>query len=165
MSGEVYAATVAVIAQTTQRTQQSVLNRLGDTAGLGMTGKMVSPNMSTQVGGAPSAAVSSNPNVDPKAEAKSFSKGNVWGDLAYQRGNRSSDSQSGGWSSNLYQLTFGSDFYSSKGTTLGAGFALSSTTLNPVYGSSTIQQGSLFAYGKMPVESFVLDAMASVGLS
>ena len=165
LAGEVYAATVAVIAQTTQRTQQSVLNRLGDRAGLGMTGQMVSPNMSTQVGGAPSAAVSSNPNVDPKAEAKSFSKGNVWGDLAYQRGNRSSDSQSGGWSSNLYQLTFGSDFYSFDGKTAGAGFALSSTTLNPVYGSSTIQQGSLFAYGKMPVESFVVDAMASVGLS
>jgi autotransporter-associated beta strand protein len=165
MSGEVYAATVAVMAQTTQRTQQAVLNRLGDTAGLGMLGQMASSNMSTQVGGAPSATVSSNPNVDPKAEAKSFSNGNVWGELAYQRGSRANDSQSGGWSSNLYQLTFGLDFYSVDGKTAGAGFALSSATINPVYGSSTIQQGSLFAYGKMPVESFVLDAMASVGLS
>jgi hypothetical protein len=121
--------------------------------------------MNTQVGGAPSAAVSSNPNVNPKAEAKSYANGNVWGELAYQRGNRASDSQSGGWGSNLYQLTFGSDFYASNGTVAGAGLALSSTTLNPAYGSSTIQQGSLFAYGKMPVESFVLDAMASVGLS
>jgi hypothetical protein len=165
MSGEVYAATVAVMAQTTQRTQQAVLNRLGDTAGLGLNMPMASTNMSTQVGGAPSAAVSSNPSVNPNAEAKAFSKGNVWGELAYQRGNRSSDNQSGGWSSNLYQLTFGSDFYSANGVTLGGGLALSSTTVNPVYGSSTIQQGSLFAYGKMPVESFVLDAMASVGLS
>jgi autotransporter-associated beta strand protein len=165
MSGEVYAATVAVMAQTTQRTQQAVLNRLGDTAGLGLNMPMASSNMSTQVGGAPSAAVSSNPSVNPKADAQSFSKGNVWGELAYQRGNRSSDNQSGGWSSNLYQLTFGSDFYSANGVTLGGGLALSSTTVNPVYGSSTIQQGSLFAYGKMPVESFVLDAMASVGLS
>jgi hypothetical protein len=165
MSGEVYAATVAVMAQTTQRTQQAVLNRLGDTAGLGMNMAIPSTNMSTQVGGAPSTSVSSNPNVNPKADAQSFSKGNVWGDLAYQRGNRSSDSQSGGWSSNLYQLTFGSDFYSSDGTIAGAGLALSSSTLNPAYGSSTIQQGSLFAYGKMPVKSFVLDAMASVGLS
>jgi autotransporter-associated beta strand protein len=165
MSGEVYAATVAVMAQTTQRTQQAVLNRLGDTAGLGMLGQMASSNMSTQVGGAPSATVSSNPNVDPKAEARSFSNGNVWGELTYQRGSRANDSQSGGWSSNLYQLTFGLDFYSVDGKTAGAGFALSSTTITPVYGSSTIQQGSLFAYGKMPVESFVLDAMASVGLS
>jgi uncharacterized protein with beta-barrel porin domain len=165
MSGEVYAATVAVLAQTTQRTQQAVLNRLGDTAGLTMTTPMTSASTSTQVGGAPSAAVSSNPSVNPSAEAKAFSKGNVWGELAYQRGNRSSDSQSGGWSSNLYQLTFGSDFYSSNGTTLGGGLALSSTTVNPAYGSATIQQASLFAYGKMPVESFVLDAMASVGLS
>jgi uncharacterized protein with beta-barrel porin domain len=165
MSGEVYAATVAVMAQTTQRTQQAVLNRLGDTAGLGLNMPMASTNMSTQVGGAPSASVSSNPSVNPRADAQSFSKGNVWGELAYQRGNRSNDSQSGGWSSNLYQLTFGSDFYSSNGTIAGAGVALSSTTINPVYGSSTIQQGSLFAYGKMPVESFVLDAMASVGLS
>jgi uncharacterized protein with beta-barrel porin domain len=165
LSGEVYAATVAVLAQTTQRTQQAVLNRLGDTAGLTMTTPMTSASTSTQMGGAPSAAVSSNPSVNPSAEAKAFSKGNVWGELAYQRGNRSSDSQSGGWSSNLYQLTFGSDFYSSNGTTLGGGLALSSTTVNPAYGSATIQQGSLFAYGKMPVESFVLDAMASVGLS
>jgi autotransporter-associated beta strand protein len=165
MSGEVYAASVAVMAQTTQRTQQAVLNRLGDTAGLGMTGSMPSANAAINVGGAPSAAVSSNPHINPAAEAKTFSKGNVWGDLAYQKGNRSNDSQSGGWSSNLYQLTFGSDFYSANGTTLGAGLALSSTTVNPVYGSSTIQQGSLFAYGKMPVESFVVDAMASIGLS
>jgi autotransporter-associated beta strand protein len=165
LSGEVYAATVAVLAQTTQRTQQAVLNRLGDTAGLTMTTPMASSSTSTQVGGAPSAAVSSNPSVDPSAEAKAFSKGNVWGELAYQRGSRANDSQSGGWSSNLYQLTFGSDFYSVDGKTAGAGFALSSTTINPVYGSSTIQQGSLFAYGKMPVESFVVDAMASVGLS
>jgi hypothetical protein len=165
MSGEVYAATVAVMAQTTQRTQQAVLNRLGDTAGLGLNMPMASPNASTQVGGAPSAAVSSNPNVNPTAEAKSYANGNVWGELAYQRGNRAGDSQSGGWGSNLYQLTFGSDFYASNGTVAGAGLALSSTTLNPTYGASTIQQGSLFAYGKMPVESFVLDAMASVGLS
>lgn len=154
MSGEVYAATVAVMAQTTQRMQRAVLNRMGDTAGLSMTQQLANnnPNVSAT-------------NASSNADAKSFSKGNVWGDLAYQRGNRSSDSQSGGWNSNLYQLTFGSDFYTSNGATMGAGFALSSTTLNPVYGSSTIQQGSLFAYGKMPVESFMIDAMASVGLS
>ena len=165
MSGEVYAATVAVMAQTTQRTQQAVLNRLGETAGLNINMPMATATSATTLGGVPGAGVSSNPNVNPTAEAKAFSNGNIWGDLAYQRGDRSSDSHSGGWNSNLYQLTFGSDFYSSNGTTMGAGFSLSNTTLNPVYGSSTIQQGSLFAYGKMPVESFVVDAMASAGLS
>jgi hypothetical protein len=143
MSGEVYAAAVAVIAQTTQRTQQSVLARLGDNASLGATGSL----------------------TNPTAETKSFSNRNVWGELTYQRGIRSSDSQSGGWNSNLYQLTFGSDFYKADRTTLGAGFALSSVTLNPVYGAATIQQGSLFAYGKMPIKTFMVDVMASIGLS
>jgi autotransporter-associated beta strand protein len=170
LAGEVYAATIAVIAPTTQRVQQTVLSRLGDTAGLGAPGALMNLNSSvnnttSNLGVAPSAAVSSNPNVNPHAEVKALSNGNVWGDLAYQRGNRASDNQSGGWNSNLYQLTFGSDFYSSNGTTLGGGFALSSTTINPVYGSATVQQGSLFAYGKMPVEAFVVDAMASIGLS
>ncbi|MCM0035563.1 MAG: autotransporter domain-containing protein [Burkholderiaceae bacterium] len=164
LAGEVYAAAVTVMAQTTQRVQQAVLSRLGDTAGLSISGPMAGNNP-TNLGGAPTAAVSSNPNVNPNTEAKTFSNGNVWGDLAYQRGNRSGDQQSGGWNSNLYQLTFGSDFYSSNGTTIGGGFALSSTTLNPVNGSATIQQGSLFAYGKTPLETFVVDAMASLGLS
>ena len=126
---------------------------------------MATGSSATNLVGVPGTGVSSNPNVNPKEESKTFSNGNIWGDLAYQRSDRSSDSHSGGWNSNLYQLTFGSDFYSANGSRLGAGFSLSNTTLNPVYGSSTIQQGSLFAYGKMPAESFVVDAMASVGLS
>ena len=165
LAGEVYAATIAVIAPTTQRVQQTVLSRLGDSAGSGLNMPTANLNSALSLGGVPSAAVSSNPNVNPNAEVKAISNGNVWGDLAYQRGNRASDNQSGGWNSNLYQLTFGSDFYSSNGTTLGGGFALSSTTINPVYGTATVQQGSLFAYGKMPVDTFVVDAMASIGLS
>jgi uncharacterized protein with beta-barrel porin domain len=39
------------------------------------------------------------------------------------------------------------------------------STLNPTYGSGTIQQGSVFAYGKMPVQDFVVDTMASFGLN
>ena len=48
---------------------------------------------------------------------------------------------------------------------MDGGVALSNTTLNPVYGSGTIQQGSLFAYGKMPLDEYVFDAIASVGLN
>lgn len=174
LAGEVYAATVAVIAQTVQRMQQAVQARLGDTIGLGLPRSMNSADGNTEAmgstnavlsGGVPTAAMGSNPSVNPAVDAASFSNGNVWGELAYQRGNRSSDNYSGGWSSNLYQLVFGSDFYAENGMKLGGGFALSSTTLTPVYGSATVQQGTLFAYGKMPIEEYVIDAMASVGLS
>jgi uncharacterized protein with beta-barrel porin domain len=172
LAGELYAATVAVIAQTTQRVQQAVLTRLGDTAGLALPNSSSAGNTSLMAttntalnGGIAGTAVSSNPSVNPNTEAKAFLNGNVWGDLAYQYGNRTSDSNSGGWNSNLYQLVFGSDFISANGLKLGGGIALSNTTLNPTYGSATIQQGSVFAYGKMPIEEFVVDGMASFGLN
>ena len=172
LAGEVYAAAVATIAQTTQRVQQAVLTRLGDTMGLGLPNSMTNAAGNTALmnttntalnGGVASSAVSTNPKVNPASE--SFSNGNVWGELAYQKGNRASDSYSGGWNSNLYQLVFGSDFIKNNGLTVGGGLALSSTTLNPTYGSGTIQQGSVFAYGKMPVKEYVVDAMASFGLN
>ncbi|MDO8693852.1 MAG: autotransporter domain-containing protein [Sheuella sp.] len=174
LAGEVYSAAVAVIAQTTQRVQQAVLTRLGDTMGIGLPNSMTLPAGNTalmasanavQSGGVASAAVSSNPNVNPSTENRSLFNGNVWGDLAYQKGNRSSDSNSGGWNSNLYQLVFGSDFYTTQNIKVGGGIALSSTTLNPTDGSGTIQQGSVFAYGKMPVDAYIVDAMASFGLN
>jgi hypothetical protein len=174
LAGEIYAAAVAVIAQTTQRVQQAVLTRLGDTMGIGLPNSMTNPAGNTALmaasntalsGGVASSAVSTNPAVNPNTETRAFSNGNVWGDLAYQKGNRSSDSNSGGWNTNLYQLVFGSDFYVSNGMRLGGGIALSNTTLNPTYGSGTIQQGSVFAYGKMPIEVYVVDAMASFGVN
>lgn len=174
LAGEVYSAAVAVIAQTTQRVQQAILTRLGDTLGLSMpnamsalTGNsalMASSNMALS-GGLVPASVSSNRLVDPNTEYQSLTKGNIWGDLVYQKGNRSSDSYSGGWNSNLYQMVFGSDFYVTSGMRVGGGFALSSTTLNPTYGSGTLQQGSVFAYGKIPVDDYVVDAMATFGLN
>ena len=174
LAGEVYAAAVAVIAQTTQRVQQAVLTRLGDTMGISLPNAMTSSVGNTALmhttntalsGGVNSSAVISNPAVDLAIESSVLSKGNVWGDIAYQKGNRSSDSNSGGWNTNLYQLVFGSDFYADNGVRLGGGIALSNTTLNPTYGSGTIQQGSVFAYGKMPIEEYVVDAMASFGLN
>ncbi len=174
LSGEIYPATVAVIAQTTQRVQQSVLSRLGDTMGIGLPNSITSPAGNTALiaasqtalsGGVSSSAVSTNPNVNLNTEYMSLSNGNVWGDLVYQKGNRSSDSYSGGWNSNLYQLVFGSDFYASDALRLGGGIALSNTNLNPTYGSGTIQQGSVFAYGKILVEEYVVDAMASFGVN
>ncbi len=174
LAGEVYAAAVAVISQTTQRVQQAVLTRLGDTMGIGLPNAMTSRAGNTSLmaassmvlsGGVASSAVSSNPSVNPEAEYKSLTNGNVWGDLVYQKGNRSSDSNSGGWNSNLYQLVFGSDFYVANGMRLGGGVALSSTTLTPIYGSGIILQGAFFAYGKMPIGAYLVDAMASLGLN
>lgn len=137
LAGEIYAAAVAVIAQTTQRVQQAVATRLDDTSGLRL----------------------------PNADYKTLFNGKVWGDLAYQKGQRSSDSLSGGWNSSLYQLVFGSDFYVSDGFKLGGGVALSNTTLKPVYGTGAIQQGSVFVYGKKSLDAYVVDAMASIGLN
>ncbi|MDN4015518.1 autotransporter domain-containing protein [Zwartia panacis] len=174
LAGEVYAAAVAVIAQTTQRVQQAVLTRMGDTMGIGLPNTLTSPAGNTALmeashaalsGGVPSPAVSSNPSVNPNAEAKRFANGNVWGDLVYQKGHRTSDNYSGGWNSNLYQLVFGSDFLTTHGMTVGGGLALSNTTLNPSYGSGTIQQGAVFAYGKLPVQEYIVDATASFGLN
>lgn len=174
LSGEMYAAAVAVIAQTTRRIQQAVLTRLGETMGIGLPNSMTNPAGNTALmatsntalsGGVATSAVNTNPAVNPNTEAKAFSNGNVWGDLAYQRGNRGSDNNSGGWNTNLYQLVFGSDFYVSEGFKVGGGIALSSTTLNPTYGSGTIQQGAVFAYGKKSIDAYVVDAMASFGLN
>ncbi|MDO8695244.1 MAG: autotransporter outer membrane beta-barrel domain-containing protein [Sheuella sp.] len=174
LAGEVYSAAVAVIAQTAQRVQQAVLTRLGDTIGIGLSNSMTSPAGNTALmasgnallsGGLAPSAISSNPSVDLIAEYKSLTNGNVWGALAYQKGKRSSDSNSGGWNSNLYQLVFGSDMYVADNSRVGGGIALSSTSLNPTDGSGTIQQGSVFAYGKMPVEAYVVDVMASFGLN
>ncbi|MFM7009959.1 MAG: autotransporter domain-containing protein [Betaproteobacteria bacterium] len=174
LAGEVYSAAVAVIAQTTQRVQQAVQARLGDTMGIGLPQTMTSAAGNTTAmgtataviaGGVPTAALNSNPAVNPAADAASLTNGNVWGELAYQKGNRSSDNYSGGWGSNLYQLVFGSAFYAENGMKLGGGVALSNTILNPVYGSGTIQQGSVFAYAKMPVDEYDVDAMASIGIN
>lgn len=107
--------------------QQTVLNRLGGSGGLSTSGLRTT---------GPDTVGASTPS-----EQTTFSKGNVWGEVTYQCGDRSSDDRSGGWNRNLFQLTFGSDLYTAEETTFGAGFSPSNATMNPVYGSSTVQQG------------------------
>jgi hypothetical protein len=160
MAGEVYPATVSVIAQTTQSVQQAVLSRLGDTPGLSLTG-VGSATSNVNV----SALGLAYPQQQPQSQSNANANANVWGQALYQKGVRSTDALSGGWSSNLYQLVFGSDLVSTEGVKVGGGLALSNTALRPTYGSATIQQGALFAYGKVAIEEYVVDAMASVGLS
>lgn len=174
LSGEVYAASLAVIAQSTQRVQQAVQARVGDTLGIGLTKAMTSAGSNTALmgasstilaGGVATAAMNSNPSANPTLDMMSLPNPNVWGDLTYQKGNRSSDNDAGGWSSNLYQLVFGSDFYTANGMRIGGGLALANTTLNPTYGSATLQQGWLFTYGKLSIDTYVVDALLSIGLS
>ena len=181
LAGELYGASLAVVPQATQRVQQSVLARLGDTypapaiatAGAALTNAPVNPlsmevmNGKTPGGPAPF-YVSSNPAVNPTAPvagSASLSSGAAWGEIAFQRGNRSGDDNASGYSSNLYQAVFGVDAYSEHGRKFGGGLAISTTSVWANGGTSTVQQGALFLYGKLPLDSWVVDGMASYGMN
>ena len=178
LSGESAAASVAALPMATQRLQQTVLARLGDASTslgsvTGLNNALQSGvNSTTHAAAIPTANMSSNPlasAVDINLVNAAGLNANAWGEIAYQRANRSNNNNSGtGFNSNLYQAVFGYDTYvnAEQGLKLGGGFALSNTNVAATGGSSTIQQGSLFVYGKMPVlENYLLDAIASVGLS
>jgi autotransporter-associated beta strand protein len=178
LAGEIHAASVATLAQTPQRVQQSVLARLGDYP---MAPSQINPALNnalltggisaTNTSGLPTASMSTNPAVNPSAvnvTSAAVADGRAWGEIAYQRAERASNSAGNGFNSNLYQIVIGVDAYSNAelGLKLGGGIALSNTTVSANGGNSTIQQGSLFVYGKMPVlQDYVLDGMASVGMS
>jgi autotransporter-associated beta strand protein len=178
LAGEIHAASVATLPQTTQRVQQAVLARLGDYP---MAPSQLNPALNnasltgginaTNPSGLPTANMSTNPAVNPNAvnvTSAAVKDGRAWGEIAYQRAERASNSAGNGFNSNLYQIVTGVDAYSNAelGLKLGGGISLSNTTVSANGGNSTIQQGSLFVYGKMPVlKDYVLDGMASVGLS
>ncbi len=178
LAGEVHAASVAALPQTTQRVQQSVLARLGDYP---MTPSQINPALNnslltggisaTNPSGLPTASMSTNPAVNQNTvnvTSAAVKDGRAWGEIAYQRTERASNSAGNGYNSNLYQIVTGVDAYSyaELGLKIGGGIALSNTTVSANGGNSTIQQGSLFVYGKMSVlQDYVLDGMASVGLS
>ncbi len=178
LSGEIHAASAATLSQTTQRVQQAVLARLSDFPmpptqlnGAGSNPLSSGAITGNNPSGLPTANVSSNPAVNPNAAnitSVAITDGRAWGEIAYQRGVRSSNSGGNGFTSNLYQAVFGVDAYTNAalGLKLGGGLALSNTTVNATGGNSTIQQGALFLYGKMPVaQDYVLDGMVSLGLS
>ena len=178
LAGEIHAASVASLSQTTHRVQQSVLARLGDYP---MAPSQLNPALNnalltggisaTNTSGLPTASMSTNPTVNPNAvnaTSAAVADGRAWGEIAYQRAERASNSAGNGFNSNLYQIVTGVDAYSNAelGLKLGGGISLSNTTVTANGGNSTIQQGSLFAYGKMSVlQDYVLDGMASVGMS
>jgi outer membrane autotransporter protein len=158
--------------------QQAVLARLGDFPmpptqlnGAGSNTLSSGAITGNNPSGLPTANMSSNPAVHPNAAnitSAAITDGRAWGEIAYQRAERASNSAGNGFNSNLYQIVTGVDAYSNAelGLKLGGGIALSNTTVSANGGNSTIQQGSLFAYGKMSVlQDYVLDGMASVGMS
>ena len=178
LAGEIHAASAAALAQTTQRAQQAVMARLGDypMAPININPTASHPLLTASVSasnpsGLPSANVSSNPEVNPKADNltnAAIANGKVWGEIAYQRGDRASNSSGKGFNNNLYQVVLGADAYTDAelGVKLGGGLALSNTTVNATGGNSTIQQGALFVYGKMPIAGdYVVDGMVSIGMS
>jgi autotransporter-associated beta strand protein len=173
LTGEIYANTLAVIPQTSQRMQSAVLAHLSDTA---MPLNIGNPNAGMQMSaasltpqnplGLPSGQFSTNPAVNPNKDIIASANNSVWGEIAYQYSHRSSDSNASGFSSNLYQAVFGADLYRENNIKAGAGFSISTTNVSMNTGSSTVNQGSLFVYGKMPVmQDYMLDGVTSVGLS
>ena len=172
LAGEIYGAVVAVVAQTTLRVQQAVMSRLGDAVSAPMVASGITPvantvNNMANPGQAPLANVSSNPGVNPNATVTSatMNNGAAWGEIAYQRGNRSGDNNASGFTSNLYQLVFGVDAYSENGVKLGGGLALSNTNVTATQGTGTVQQNALFLYGRLPIDTFMLNGMASYGMN
>ncbi len=173
LAGEIYANTLAVIPQTSQRVQSAALAHLSDTAtpaglananaGKPMSATSVTPQNPL---GLPGSQFSTNPAVNPARDVIAPANNSVWGEIAYQYGNRSSDSNASGFNSNMYQAVFGADLYRENNIKAGAGFSLSTTNVSMSTGSSTVGQGSLFVYGKLPLmQDYMLDGMASVGLS
>jgi autotransporter-associated beta strand protein len=150
LAGEVHAASAATLPQITQRVQQYVLARLGDYP---MAPSQLHPAVNQNTVNVTSAPVND---------------GRAWGEIAYQRTERASNHAGHGYNSNLNQIVTGVDAYSNVelGLKLGGGISLSNTTVAASGGNSAIQQGSVFVYGKMSVlQDYVLDGMASVGLS
>jgi autotransporter-associated beta strand protein len=178
LAGGIHAASVATLPQTTQRVQQSVLARLSDyPVALGQSNPALNQAVltgglsGTNPSGLPTASMSTNPAVNPNqanVTSAAVADGTVWGEIAYQRGERTSNHGTNGFNNNLYQVVLGADAYTNSelGLKLGGGFALSNTTVTATGGNSTVQQGSVFAYGKRSIlQDYVLDGMVSVGLS
>ena len=172
LAGEIYADALAVIPQTSQRVQSVVLNRLSDRAipvmpGNPNAGMPMNSGINSQNSiGIPSSNFGTNPEMNSANNSIPQSNNGVWGEIAYQNGNRTTDSNASGFNSNLYQTVFGTDFYNENNIKAGTGFSLSTTNVSMTSGSGTVRQGSLFVFGKMPVlQNYVLDGMTSFGLS
>src|SRR5690606_33231512 len=141
LSGQIYGVTLAAVPQAALRLQQAVVARLGESN---------TPIASVQ-GAAAAQGIAPNSNV--------------WADIVYQGGRRSGDDYASDYSTGLFQAVIATDTRLEQGATVGAGVAFSNTSVSADQGSGTVQEGSVFLYGKQPVQDFILDGMASFGLT
>ncbi len=135
LAGEVYAATLSVVPQATRRMQQSVASHLSRDA-----------------------ASADGMNTFAQRER------GAWGEVAYQRGRRSNDSNASSFTSDLSQLVVGIDAYATDGIKAGGGIALSNTDVDAERGTGKVRQGALFVYAGVPQGAWLLDATASLGV-
>ncbi|HSG63957.1 MAG TPA: autotransporter outer membrane beta-barrel domain-containing protein, partial [Gammaproteobacteria bacterium] len=77
----------------------------------------------------------------------------------------SSDRNASAISNNLYQLIFGADWYNADGITAGGGVALSNTHVNAQHGEGLVQHRALFLYGRLPLDAYVVDTVASFSVN
>jgi len=166
LAGEVYGATLAAAPQAGLRMQQAVLSHLDDAS-------PVANQFAAQLAGRGSLLASADarpvPGLQLSSPVDDVMRGGAgssaaWGELAYQRGHRSGDQNASGFTHDLYQAVLGGDMYAHGGVKAGGGFALSNTDVSAAQGQGALRQGAVFAYARLPVQSWVVDTLASWGV-
>ncbi|OYV36315.1 MAG: hypothetical protein B7Z80_15955, partial [Rhodospirillales bacterium 20-64-7] len=89
----------------------------------------------------------------------------VWGNASVQLGSEKGDGYASGFSSTLSQFTVGMDLATMGIARVGVGFSHTDTYVNANIGKGTVDENAGFVYGQIPVGSFVVDGLASYGLS
>ncbi|MFS2035799.1 autotransporter domain-containing protein [Polaromonas sp. CT11-55] len=163
LAGEVHGASLAALPQAALRAQQAVMSHLDGTASSPVAGAF----SASRSPGVLVASAGSDVHIGALDGASNgtATRGPAWGDVTYQRGKRRGDQNASGFSNDLYQLVAGIDAYAEHGAKAGGGITLSNTHVTADQGTGDIQQGSVFLYGKLAVDGWVLDGMASLGLS
>jgi len=163
LAGEVHGAGLAALPQAALRAQQAVMSHLDGSITTPAAGGFSASRSSGVL------VASAGPDVPIGAldgeNRRTAARGPAWGEITYQRGKRSGDGGASGFSNDLYQLVVGIDAYEEHGAKAGGGITLSNTHVTGDQGTGEIQQGSVFLYGKLPMDGWALDGMASLGLS
>lgn len=167
LAGEVYGASLAAAPQAGLRMQQAVLAHLDDAgpvtnqfAALAASrdrGNLLASADGRAVPGLQLSPAGETLRPDARHEA-------AWGEIAYQRGRRAGDQNASGFTNDLYQVVLGVDTHAGDGLKTGVGVALSNTDVGAEQGTAKVQQGAVFVYARLPVDTWVLDTVASWGV-
>lgn len=165
LAGEVYGATLAAAPQAGVRMQQAVLSHLDETGAatrpLGAQAGRGSLLASADGRAVPGLQLSTPGSGTTRKDATGSA---AWGEVAYQRGRRSGDQTASGVTNDLYQAVLGGDFYARGSVKAGGGIALSTTNVSAAQGQGELRQGALFVYARLPMQSWVVDSLASWGV-